>query len=262
MHRRLICVGLILCVGCGARADGEDADGMSFLEALFSGELFNNDGGLRGTDTGFFNDDWDNDGFSVKDGDCDDEAPLVHPDSVELCNGIDDDCDGTVDEEGAIDGEEWHRDLDRDGYGRPGEAPLFACTQPDGYVTNQRDCNDSSADASPDRAEVCDGIDNDCDGIVDEGSAEDALPYLIDADGDGFGSIYEQHVSCAQPDGFVLPVDADSGDPWDVATWVVDCNDSRPDINPDGTEVCDDLNFDEDCDGLINASDPDVEFCP
>ena len=65
--------------------------------------------------------DSDGDGFTELTNDCDDSNPNVHPDAVEVCyNGIDDNCNGEEDEEGATSGRIWYADLDGDGYGDEG----------------------------------------------------------------------------------------------------------------------------------------------
>ena len=78
----------------------------------------------------------------------------------------------------------YYRDSDSDGYG---DAASYrdACSPPSGYVANSTDCDDTNAAINPGATEVCDGADNDCDTVVDEG-----LPlntYYRDADGDGYG---------------------------------------------------------------------------
>ena len=81
----------------------------------------------------------------------------------ETCNGVDDDCDGAVDEEDAADATAYYADADTDGYGNPAAA-VTACAMPEGYVTDNRDCDDSSALAHPGLEEIAeDGLDNDCD---------------------------------------------------------------------------------------------------
>jgi hypothetical protein len=88
---------------------------------------------------------------------------------LEICNGIDDDCDSKIDAEdedivGAIN---WYPDSDGDLYGDP---TLFyaACEQPAGFVADNTDCNDGNAAIYPGALEVCNGIDDDCDGLVDD----------------------------------------------------------------------------------------------
>ena len=175
-------------------------------------------------------------GYADEPGDCDDAARAVSPAATELCDSIDNDCDGAVDEDDAADAPSWYTDGDSDGYGST--SATVACAQPSGTVANSDDCDDSNADANPGEAEVCDEADNDCDGEVDEDSAADAATWHADNDGDGYGGS-STTVACDQPSGF-----ADNGD---------DCNDASADANPGEAEVCDEL--DNDCDG---STDEDV----
>lgn len=98
--------------------------------------------------------------------DCDDETKTTFPGAPELCNQIDDDCDGIVDED--LQNNAYYADADGDGFGDPGTR-LDACVAPVGYVTNAQDCHDGTVAANPIAPEVCDYMDNDCDGEVDEG---------------------------------------------------------------------------------------------
>ncbi|MBU0984159.1 MAG: putative metal-binding motif-containing protein [candidate division Zixibacteria bacterium] len=81
----------------------------------------------------------DGDGYTETDGDCDDTDPSVNPGAIEVCNGIDDNCDGSVDE-GCV---TYYRDADGDGYGDPYEY-VVATSQPGGYVTDNTDPDDSN----------------------------------------------------------------------------------------------------------------------
>jgi len=136
-------------------------------------------------------------GYVSASGDCDDDDASVGPGSSETCNGIDDDCDGSIDEE-ATDATTWYADDDLDGYGNPADS-LDDCDEPSGYVEDNTDCDDTSADAYPGgpvefdfvldptstdyltEVDYCsDGLDNDCDGNAD--SADWAC---MDNDGDG-----------------------------------------------------------------------------
>ncbi len=94
--------------------------------------------------------------------------------SAEICNGVDDDCDGATDE-GVL--ATFFRDADGDGFGTAGTS-IPACFPPTGYTANSSDCNDANASVHPDAAELCNGIDDNCNGTVDEGVS-------CDADGDG-----------------------------------------------------------------------------
>lgn len=109
--------------------------------------------------------DEDGDGFLVEEGDCDDQDAAINPAAVEICDGLDNNCDGQIDE-GAV--TTFYADEDGDGFGNP-SASKEACEQPNGYVANGIDCNDGDADMYPGNIESCDSIDNDCDSEVDEG---------------------------------------------------------------------------------------------
>ena len=185
--------------------------------------------------------------------DCDDADPDVNPDvPLELCNDIDDDCDGLIDsEDDDIDAATmrvWSLDADGDGYGDPA-TELESCSRVEDHILGAgEDCDDTNADVSPGATEVCNGADDDCDALVDDQDddvdhSEGAVEAWADVDGDGYG-------------------DPDAGDTYcDVPEWAVDntldCNDADPDIRPGVTEVCD--GQDNDCNGLVDDEDPGVD---
>ena len=168
--------------------------------------------------------------------DCDDTQPDINPSATELCNGVDDDCDGQVDEDGTVVS---YRDVDGDGYGDEGDKST-ACTRPDGYVALGGDCDDAAAEVNPAAAERCDGsVDENCDGSVDETGAEGSATFAADLDGDGFGDPNNTRDECEEPDGYVLEMS--------------DCDDTDASINPGGQERCDGAG-DENCNGEINEA--------
>ena len=177
-------------------------------------------------------------GYAEVSGDCDDTLAAVNPDALEVCNTIDDDCDGTIDEDDAADALTWHADADGDGYG-DASSTTAACAQPSGYVSDDTDCDDGEVLSNPGETEVCDELDNDCDGTVDEDDASDAETWYADDDGDGYGDVSDVTVACDQPSGTVANDD--------------DCDDGEALSNPGETEVCDEL--DNDCDGTVDEDD-------
>ena len=107
------------------------------------------------------------DGFAAVGGDCDDYRAEVHPGAVETCNKRDDNCNGEIDED-SVPVELWP-DNDGDGYyaRREGE-PLLGCIPTPGYAAEPGDCDDDDPAVHPGAEEVCNYIDDNCDGRVDE----------------------------------------------------------------------------------------------
>lgn len=158
--------------------------------------------------------DGDGDGFAQED-DCDDTEPSVSPSATEVCDGVDQDCDGAIDDN-AVDSIVWYPDGDGDGHGVP-TAAVVACDAPgSGYSPVSDDCDDANAGAYPGAAEFAyDGVDQDCDGAD-----------LDDLDGDGWTS---------------------------EITGGADCDDSNPSVNPEAEEVWTNGVTDNDCDGELEA---------
>ncbi|MEE2749813.1 MAG: MopE-related protein [Myxococcota bacterium] len=116
--------------------------------------------------------DMDKDGFVLAE-DCDDSNAAIHPEAQEICDAIDNNCDGVVDSD-ATDRSIWYTDQDADGHGDPGLTSL-ACKAPENTVANNTDCNPAEATAHPGAKEDhTDRIDNDCDGMVDEMTCPEA----------------------------------------------------------------------------------------
>ncbi len=220
--------------------------------------------------------DQDGDGYPA-DVDCDDFEPDVHPGADEVCDSIDNNCDGNVDE-GVL--STFFFDSDADGFGS--NSSIEACSVPDGYADNnldcddfepdvhpgadevcgdgidqncdgadlscddvdddqdgytenQGDCDDTSAAVHPGAAESCNGVDDDCDGEVDE---EVLTTFYPDADGDGYGDDGASYQACEPGSGAV----AVGGD----------CDDGDPEVHPGVVEQCGN-EVDEDCDGVIGS---------
>lgn len=167
--------------------------------------------------------DFDGDGFTERQGDCDDAEATTNPNAVEVCDAVDADCDGQLDDEDAEGKFSWHLDEDGDTYGVL--LAVVSCIAPtEQYVLQTGDCDDSDKEVHPGATEVWyDGTDQDCD--------------RNDTDRDGDGADF----------------DGSGGD---------DCNDGDPDIHPQAVEVwyngvdenCDGRNdFDQDGDGELDS---------
>jgi hypothetical protein len=183
-------------------------------------------------------------GRSAQAGDCDDDVADIFPGNFEICDGLDNNCTGVIDDN--LPTKTYYADTDGDGFGDPG-APLDACMEPTGYVLDDTDCDDTTAANNINGLEVCDGVDNDCDFLIDDEDpdtdTDTMLDWFTDADGDGFGggdSIRRCEAS---------PQATNDGS---------DCDDTNASINPNGQEVCSGL--DEDCDTLFDNADPDLDL--
>ena len=185
-------------------------------------------------------------GYSNQPGDCDDGVETVHPDAAEYCNGADDNCDGAVDEDTALDVATWYADTDTDGYG-DATAPMLGCVAPVGHVAAPTDCDDTATAVNPGASEVCNGIDDDCDAAVDDADSSVDLStgsaWYADTDGDGFGDGASATTACDAPTQHVSDA--------------TDCDDGEGAINPLATEVCNGV--DDNCDGTTDDDDPALD---
>ncbi len=173
-------------------------------------------------------------GYVANNTDCNDSDPELNPNIVEICDGIDNDCNGFADD--GIPVNTYYFDADGDSFG---DASLSTDTcisfPPVGYVANAIDCDDLNFNLNPNATEVCDGIDNDCNGIEDDGLQ--TYTYYEDLDGDFFGDedLIIETCQNTPPIGFV--------------TNAEDCDDTNPNINPIMAEISDN-GIDEDCSGV------------
>ena len=185
-------------------------------------------------------------------GDCDDGRDDIYPDAVETCDGFDEDCDESVDED-ASDPPTFYEDDDGDGYGVE-DATTEACidageTAPDGYTEGDGDCDDSNSLINPDGSETCDGVDEDCDDQVDE-EASDLKLWYADLDADGYGAGEGIGPQCSPPEQGEWAASAD------------DCDDAVAEINPGATEVCEPDGvepIDNNCNELIDDEDDGLD---
>ena len=154
--------------------------------------------------------DEDSDGYALPE-DCDDSDPRIHPDADEYCDGVDEDCDGQIDND-ALDGTVWLVDADGDGYGDDATATGY-CDDPVGSVLLGGDCDDGDTAFHPGAGgESCeDPSDYDCDGSTE----------FVDEDADGYGAC-------------------------------VDCDDLDAARHPDAEEACDFI--DDNCDGIVDET--------
>ena len=158
-------------------------------------------------------------GYVPNNGDCDDTIATINPGAVETCNELDDDCDGTVDEAGAVDESVFFYDTDGDGFGSSTGA---ACPSqfPEDFADLGGDCNDQAPAIYPGATEVACGVDQNCDGSV--------YPCgTTDADGDGFTGLQG------------------------------DCDDTKTAVGPNADEICDGV--DNDCDGEVDEEAVDAQ---
>ncbi|MCX6706708.1 MAG: MopE-related protein [Candidatus Woesearchaeota archaeon] len=113
--------------------------------------------------------DKDSDGYTEKmfgGDDCNDNDAAINPSVAEVCaNDLDDNCNGQTDE-GVL--TTYYQDSDGDGYGN-NLVTQSGCSAPLGYVTDNTDCDDGHISVNPGVSEICDALDDNCDGAVDEG---------------------------------------------------------------------------------------------
>jgi len=179
-------------------------------------------------------------GYSQVSGDCDDTNAAANPNSAEVCNGWDDDCDGTADPPDVSGCMQHFPDVDLDLYGNGADPGLCLCA-PEGTYTayNTMDCDDSDAAVNPEGKEICDEVDNDCNGSVDDPGTDGCVQYFSDQDSDSYGALGTAGQCLCAPVGVF------------TSTNDLDCNDAADTINPLALEACNGV--DDNCDG---ATDP------
>ncbi len=164
-------------------------------------------------------------------GDCNDDSASVHPGATETCNGVDDNCDQSIDEGVKS---TFYQDSDGDTFGSASATEL-ACSAPANYVSDATDCNDAVGSVHPGATETCNNVDDNCDGTADEGVK---TTFYRDQDGDTFGNLVVTAQACSAPTGFV----ANS----------LDCDDGSATVNPGVAETCNGV--DDNCTGVIDEN--------
>jgi len=193
--------------------------------------------------------------------DCNDTNSSINPGATEICNGVDDDCDTLVDEENATGCTTFYSDNDGDGYGNATDSKCLCAPLNPYNTTNTTDCDDSNAAINPGATEICNGVDDDCDTLIDEG-----LPIACNAnldcgtDGCIYGTYYI--FACNNPGtcfafcSNTTNITDNDLDGYDIQCDG-DCNDTNASINP-GIAIDIVNGVDDDCDGYIDEGNSTV----
>ena len=222
-------------------------------------------------------------------------APL----GLEVCDSVDNDCDGLIDDQDPDTDVatmlNWYLDNDADGYG--GGNFVTRCVGSSQSSNDGSDCDDTNPDINPMGLEVCGGLDEDCDTLIDDADPDLDLTtrttFWIDDDNDGYGDILDDADACSQPLGYAdNPDDCDDNDPIAniIDDWVLDndgddvgagpvvgngctqpvpnavqvfhgddCDDANSDKYPGNIEICGD-GVDQDCSGADTDCGPIGSF--
>ncbi len=250
-------LALLLCASCGSPAvtcpEGEPVDGRCIAADAGTDASSSEDGGVDASSSGDAGADASSSGDAGTDASSSGDAGAADTGAADtcaaderVCDGLDDDCDGVVDEGVQT---TYYADMDMDGWGDA--ATSCAACDPSAcpvgtWVDNDRDCDDGRSEvhpvADPSAPETrCNGLDDDCDGTVDEGVLS---TFYRDADRDGFGDRTLTRQACSAPAGYV-----DNPD---------DCADSDDRAHPGQTQYFDsprpDGSFDFNCNGRVERA--------
>jgi len=182
-------------------------------------------------------------GWVSQGNDCDDANVNRNPGQTEICNTIDDDCDAQIDED-ALEALPYFRDQDGDTFGNPNQMVLL-CAPTSGFSQVSLDCNDQDGDIRPGASETCNGVDQNCDGEIDDFFPQQG--FCADRDGDTFGAPVIVQACLAPPN----HIPSSGG-------LCTDCDDNRAAIRPNAIEVCNGI--DDDCDNTIDDGLPQANL--
>ncbi|NOZ00564.1 MAG: hypothetical protein GXP54_01570, partial [Deltaproteobacteria bacterium] len=164
--------------------------------------------------------------------------------SEEVCNQADDDCDGETDEQDAADCTIWFKDVDYDGFGLTGDSRCMCGPEAPYTATKGGDCDDGNENIHEGVEEVCNLLDDDCDGETDEQDAKGCSLFYLDNDRDDYGLTIDSKCLC-------------HGTGFYTAVKNNDCDDGDELIHPDAPEICN--TRDDNCDGVTDPE--DTEGC-
>jgi len=197
------------------------------------------------------------------DGDCDDSDPTIHPGAVETCDGADNDCDAVADEQDAANCTTYFYDGDDDGYGITGDSECW-CSESGLYrATASGDCDDVDPSVYPGATELCNGLDDNCDGAAAWDEADDDGDGYMMCSGDCDDSLAAKYPGAPQDcDGIgdndcdgVMDSNEEDADHDTYSLCDDDCDDTEATAYPGGVEQCDGL--DNDCNGAVDDVDAD-----
>lgn len=186
-------------------------------------------------------------GFTDKGGDCNDLNKSVNPKAPEICDLLDNNCNGSTDESGSLGCKLYFKDTDGDLYGDPNNSACLCPSKKTAiWIDKAGDCDDAKPNIHPGVLELCDGSDNNCDGKTDEEGAKGCKLYFVDADKDTYGPAESGKCLCG---------------PNKVNTVETpgDCDDNAPKAHPGAPEICNGI--DDDCNGSTDDGDA-VKSCP
>ncbi|MGM0578542.1 MAG: putative metal-binding motif-containing protein [Myxococcota bacterium] len=254
------CKGTLMCVEVGPLPEcsapepqaevcnglDDDCDGETDEDAVDCTNYYkDSDGDGYGQGSGECFCDDPGEGWILDGGDCNELVTAINPGAPEVCNGLDDNCDGVTDEQDAQGCETHYLDQDGDGYGQD-EVTACLCDGEEGWAPEPGDCNDLNPAANPEAEEICDGIDNNCDGRIDEEGALDCNVFFLDQDGDGYGLTDKVKCLCGPTGAY-------------VGSKPNDCDDTTAQVNPSMPELCNGI--DDNCNGDTDEGEP-ASMCP